>query len=553
MELSADYDTYRYRVPSIRIGRLRERIEALSKKAEKLGMPPFTLDISDDVMVKDLDHPGRYDSFNDVTLTGGVAMLEGWRFVAKIEHDDIMNMVRGFGAQSLIDEQPKLFEKLTTCPPKCEHCNVNRNRNTTYLFADKEDRTKQIQVGSTCVADFSGHKDPALLLSVAAHFQSVIQELSDPDHEPGGGFSAPIYDLQTVVAAAAAVVRTEGRWVSRDEADPTIIPTADHVSYLLSKPKAFNKLVTAGDERNAKAAVEWLSDDNFDNQGQLYLVNLQALARRKYIDKKNLGLGASAFIAHKRHIEKATKKQEERESFSNTKLGKEGERLELNVRVDKIIPIDTEFGISRLHLMRDLDSDARVTWFNSGNRKFFEGDTYSIKGRVKKHTEREGVMQTQLSRVTSPDIKIQDELAEYSRYTGDISTDTIKKLLKQITKATNLDCRNGDGYTISMAACRVFDRCGEQFRPLVEAVMNGGHDLSIPCPEESANAFDYLVTSGATDLIESALKANQQLAESWDKDHLETFGVESEDILTLLAEYRGDDLGTDFQQTLKMA
>jgi hypothetical protein len=553
MAVTADYETYTFRVPSHRVGRLKERIEALSGKAVKLGMPPFTLDVSGEILVKDREHPGRIETYNDVTLTGGIPILEGWRFIAAIEHDEVMNVVKGFGAQSLIEQQPKLFERLTTCPPKCEHCNVNRNRNTTYLFAEKDNPASQIQVGSSCVADFSGHRDPALILSAAAHWQSVIQELSDPDNEPGGGGGAPLFEMTAVVAAAAAVVRNEGRWVARDEADPLVIATVDSVNYLLSRPKAYTKTVTDGDQRNAQAVVGWLRDDDFDHQNQVYLSNLMALAARKYIDPKNVGLAASAFIAHKRHQERANQKQQERESYNNIKLGEEGERLELTVKVEKIIPIETEFGLSRLHIMRDLDSDARVTWFNSGSSKFMEGDTYVIKGRVKRHSPREGIMQTQLSRVTSPDVKIQDDLIEHSRFDGSIDPKTVTKLQKLIDKAQNPDSRNGEGYTIAAAACRAFSIHGSDYKPLVESAMDNGHDLSIPCPQEKLNAFDFLVTAEAHDLIERALKADPTLAENWDEKQVETFGIESDAVLELLNDYRVDGIMRDSQSALKMA
>lgn len=534
------YETYYSQVPARHIDRLKERIEHLSNKAVKLGMPPFTLNISDSVYRKVPDRPGQYARFHDVTLTGGTPILSGWRFVAKIEHDDTMNMVNGFGAQSLIDQQPDLFERLTNCPPNCEHCGVNRKRNITFLFAKTDDPTKHIQVGSSCVADFSGHKDPSLLLSLATIWQTVTNELSDPDYLADGAYSDPVFDLKTVVAAAAGVIRKEGRWVSRDDADPLLLATADTVNYLLSKPTAYNKIVSAGDERNAQAVVDWLSGDNFDHQGQVYLSNLKALSVRKYISPKHIGLAASAFIAHKRYIDRESARIKDRESHSNIRLGEPGERLELHVSVEKIIPIDTRFGVTKLHLMRDLDSNARITWFNSGARKFHEGDNYTIKGRVKDHNSRDGLWQTQLTRVSSSDIKIQDDLIAQSQSNVSPTDTFIAKMQKQIATADNPNCRNGRGYTVAFASSYLFATHGDTYLPLIEASLNAGHDLSIPCPDEHLNAFDYLVMSESPDLVAHALKDNPELASEWDSDKLHQYGIESKDVIVLLSEARGE-------------
>jgi len=551
MQQNTQYDTYSYRVPTEKVSRLSDRIEALSKKAVKLGMPAFTFDVSQPIIDKIPGQPGQYAKFSDVSLTGGVPILPGWRFVAKIEHDEVMNMVKGFGAQPLINEQPKLFQRLTTCPPDCDHCSVKRNRNVTYLFAETEDPTSTIQVGSSCVADFSGHRDPALLLSAATSWQDMVNEISDPDYQSGSD-SARAWAFKDVIAAAVATVRTEGRWIGRDAAEATQIPTVDTVAYLLTKPSVFDKSVTDGDKRVADNVIEWLSDDDFDHQGQVYLNNLKALSARGYVDAKNLGLGASSFIAYKRQLEKDNKRQQERDSIANIRLGKIGEKIELTVKVEKIIPLDTQFGTTRLNIMRDIESNARVTWFNSGARKFMEGDTYSIKGRVKDFNPRDGIWQTQLSRVSSPDIKLQDDIMSLRYAVGEIDQKRLANLTKLIASATNPNCRNSDGDTIAMVCARLHSYPGDDYRPLIEASMAAGHDLSVPCPNEDLNAFDWLVVSEDERLIEQALITNPNLAERWDTDRQERMDIESSGIRSLLDEYRGETSG-DVTSQLRMA
>jgi hypothetical protein len=77
-------------------------------------------------------------------------------------------------------------------------------------------------------------------------------------------------------------------------------------------------------------------------------------------------------------------------------FGEVGERLTIEVTVDKIIRIDGYYGVTKLHIMRS--GDNRVIWFCSG-APLDEGSTVTVKGTVKKHDTRDGAKQTILTRV----------------------------------------------------------------------------------------------------------------------------------------------------------
>src|SRR5690606_37509934 len=136
-ESTADYQTQVFNIPEFRIDRAMKSLMELSKKAQQLGMPPFEIEQGDAFFVK---ANGQYGITGGklriipLTVTGGAPVIAGWRFFAKIEHDETMNIVQGFGAENAVTNNPELLKSLQNCPPNCDHCNLKRSRNVTYLF-----------------------------------------------------------------------------------------------------------------------------------------------------------------------------------------------------------------------------------------------------------------------------------------------------------------------------------------------------------------------------------------------------------------------------------
>ena len=80
-------------------------------------------------------------------------------------------------------------------------------------------------------------------------------------------------------------------------------------------------------------------------------------------------------------------------------LGAIGDRLELRVTVTRINgPYAGEFGDSYLCVMESEEHDL-LCWWTGENLSFEEGNTYHIRGTVKKHDEFNGTRQTHLQRV----------------------------------------------------------------------------------------------------------------------------------------------------------
>lgn len=79
-------------------------------------------------------------------------------------------------------------------------------------------------------------------------------------------------------------------------------------------------------------------------------------------------------------------------------VGVVGDKSEFSVAVEKIIKLDTRFGITRLLIMRDNNSNV-FTSFYTGSQDYEAGKTYVIKGTIKEHKDYEGTKQTVLTRI----------------------------------------------------------------------------------------------------------------------------------------------------------
>lgn len=142
-------------------------------------------------------------------------------------------------------------------------------------------------------------------------------------------------------------------------------------------------VVNDGDRQTAKTINDWLCSDDFDDKGNLYRSNLQAMALRGAIPFKQTGFFASAAAAWRR--DQVGIRQKQADPSVSLKLGVPGEKISMDATVEKIIPLDNMYGISYLTILKDNETNAKATWFNSGVQRMPEGDTYHITGTVKKH------------------------------------------------------------------------------------------------------------------------------------------------------------------------
>lgn len=401
-----------YRIPEGNMGKLAEKVEKMNRRAKRLGMAALILTETGeefkDFTVQDERLPGGCRKYTVryvlVTLTGTLPRVNGWQFVATIQHDDGGNIIRT--VPGVKQQMPMFYRTLST---GCDHCQVSRKRNDTYILYC-EDRAAWKRVGRNCLADFLRTENAAGLAEYAemlADIESACGEYEE-DSEFSGGHGMDWYRTHTYLAQVANVIRNDG-WCSRTEArdscDMRKIATADWALRLFD-PKCWDRLsdeqkqqytVTEQDEQKAAAALHWAQGLDAD-VGNDYLWNVRVVSYRERVSYREAGIAASIVSAYNKAVEKEQQARYERDNPSEY-FGVVGERNVYTVTVMSRKELVGEYGVTTLIVFRLADGN-RAKWFASGSAEDFPIDaTVTVKATIKGHEAYRGSRQTMLSRV----------------------------------------------------------------------------------------------------------------------------------------------------------
>lgn len=405
-----------HRISAENLPMLQGKIEALQKRAAKIGCQPVELRVSEPIKVavpvrdhadpdggpmRDLDGKviTRTRIYYDVEVKGEAPKYAGWTLVAALTHlaadgDNVAAMLlRTVPGQTL----PESWRR---ADQKCDHCGLVRKRNETFVVRHEDGTLKQI--GRQCIADFLGHQDPERLLSMAEYLMSADGLACGAEDDGSFGGKVGVVWLEEYLTWVAAVVRIEG-WLSRSKArDQGGFATADRAFDLMTKEEAYRKRddprPAAEDLALAKTAIDWARTDLAAKpEKNDYEHNLAVVSARDAVDTKAFGIAASLITAYKRALgfEAERKARMEREAKSEF-FGEAGKREVFTLTVLKVIDLESDYGA--VHLHRFVDEKGNIaTWFSSSGSLEI-GKTYAIKASVKKHEEYKGAKQTMLTR-----------------------------------------------------------------------------------------------------------------------------------------------------------
>ncbi len=386
-------------------------MKKLNRRAVKLGVKEITLEYTGKEEIRRVkitrkigdrvDQTGVNVKFIEIILTGESIKIAGWAFLAKIEHDTI-----GLNGKNIIlnlSDRP-LAKDYQDANPDCDHCKSNRRRVKTYIVENIN--TKEVlQVGSTCVKDFTGHPNAEKILN----FYGALQTFFDIniDYEPGneGSGNGWFYaDTKDFVRVAAEIILKFG-FVSKSNCNYDETPTSYDVlsSFLpFSKPTYGNLESTdKGQELFDRVFSEHLTSlkskenpTDFDSNNILFLESESfSLQYAAYVT-------ATVHWANKVMIDEREKKRTEGKTRSNEHIGEKKERIERKVTVVSKTNGESMYGTYVRYGLEDEKGNSLV-WFYSGyNIELDENKVYNLKFTVKDHTEYKGRKQTMIQRGT---------------------------------------------------------------------------------------------------------------------------------------------------------
>jgi len=384
------YVSWEYRLNGYELEVTLAKIAKINERCEKRGIPGGLSVEYTEIIVKeknDLDIEIE-KVFYDVHIEGVAPKLEGWEFIAVIDFDQHAGLVtRPYPGATKVDRS-----KLR--PEWCDHCQTSRYRTTTMVVRNVE-TGEQIQVGSSCIKDFTGWTAMPYMLS----------SMSKDMEEMEGGFGGGGYDVTTltVLGIAWACVKTWG-YVKSREAGSTVQRVRDVINppkpskgngNYLAELAMVRELSGEMDER-ATALRNWIASDEFSGNSE-YVLNLKAIAAADRVSSSNYGLLCSAPQAWARFLEKSLIRKVETAKDTSEFVGEIGERWAIPVTVESERFIETAYGCSTLYKMRD-EKGNLYSWFAS-NGNLEVGDKVTISAGIKGHKEYKGVNETQVTRV----------------------------------------------------------------------------------------------------------------------------------------------------------
>ncbi|MBV9197312.1 MAG: hypothetical protein JO168_24520 [Solirubrobacterales bacterium] len=342
-----------FRIPNEALGPLRARIEALDRRASRLGVAPIRLA---DTGQQDPDGHAF------VVLQGAAPVLAGWTLAAIVDHRGDGVSVRSVG------EPGDRLDPQAFATGRCEHCELRRRRTTTFVVVHA-DSGEVRQVGSACLRDFLGGHNPERACQQAEYLALARTELRDAEAPPSPQ-EAP---LEAFAAHAARVVRAHG-FISREQAqDARCRSSADlALRSLLDTPDAPDRgdhALAAGALRWARALPTLKNELSEFEQDAVAVVHAGSVSTRR-----ERGLLCALISAYRR------RRARSRHVFEP------GERVHTVVLVERVTRgPSARYGT--VHRYELIDGHVnRLVWWQTQGRPLHAGEVVALTGKIERHT-----------------------------------------------------------------------------------------------------------------------------------------------------------------------
>lgn len=378
------------------IDRLRKKFNRVRNKCQKYGCDFHYEEVGSEV--REIEKDGKLIPAKYIIVEAeGQARINGWEFIASIEHTDAGNIVK---TTSDIRVPAKYFK----CGPECEHCNSKRHRKDTYLVYNV-DTEEFKQVGSGCLFDYTG----GLSAEYAANYISMFDELIQGEAPlPGCDFKT-YYTVQEVLETGYEFVKIQGyissdSWglTTKDETKMALrvkYGTADRYDKdMMQKWESKHGWDLSRNTEYVKDAIAWVIEHEGDNSA--YFNNIKVICKLGYVDNASLGYAVSILPVYYRALKEAEKEAQRQlkhaKELESSYVGEVGDKVEVvEPTIECIASWDTEWGTTYRYKFYN---SANIYMWDSSSGIWIDKPIKSIKGTVKKHDTYDGVKQTWLTR-----------------------------------------------------------------------------------------------------------------------------------------------------------
>jgi len=377
---------------------MESKIKRIMNKCKKAGLP-FTYEVSDPytkIIERHHFDAGRVTYKTEMYGIGFVKVTidckfrrNGWTVLGSVS--------RKTGILQCHFHDTELLKQYNDTDFHCDHCNTNRYRNSVILLENEQGNRKL--VGSTCVKEFTSGLDGELVVEYAAMLSDIEREAvidtDDCDEEyfhEDGIFCRHQYFVEEVVASAASLIRRI-EFVSAKKASESYNKTSTKqlIPYTLDH---YGNEVIEEDEELADKAIEWCRglsvDEIFKSE---YLFNVHEIVKNEMCSIEHFGILAALIPAYHKATSETVSNPKKRSEY----VGEVKDKLKFTALLSNHQSFDSQFGVLHIYVFEDDDSNV-YCWKTSKWFKFEIGESLSVEGTVKEHSEYHGVKQTVLTR-----------------------------------------------------------------------------------------------------------------------------------------------------------
>lgn len=280
----------------------------------------------------------------------------------------------------------------------CHHCNIKRQRNEYYFFADPDNNI--VSIGNTCVNEFFGYDVAKILstLSTILLYEETYRNDEDlADEYMRSGYEVGYSLKSCFVATKLATNDFTAKWISKESLEADCLnrlPTYTAIQQILSEGFENEEFRTEYKkdlpEKFLKSLVE-LKNTPITTD---YLFNLKSSLFNAQNELREApgNIAITCYFCLKAMTES-------KETYANSDFVSQiGQRLQLPVTVIGIKSFESFYGISTLYTFATKEGNVLKS-FVSGSFCAQLGSCVEIKGTVKDHEEYNGRKETVLTRI----------------------------------------------------------------------------------------------------------------------------------------------------------
>lgn len=400
----------KYVIPYANLTSFTTKMASIETKCAELGLD-FSC-VYGDIFMQNIDEndEGKGQVKCIEVDVEGTAKVEGYEFLASIEHHSNGNIINSLSSEPL-------DVKWRSMEAKCDHCGKSVGRKNTYLVRNTE--TGEIkQLGKSCLKLYTG----GLSADHVAFYESFLKTLDDydmssfdPDRMPKNW--SPMWNTLLVLGMAIKSVDNCG-YIKSGNNNSTKNDVINRLHELRKEPLEDMYMERAKEEKEYIMGMSSYSD---------YIYNLQTLLKDIDTDEKHFGYICSIPATYNREKEKEAEKRAKEEAQAKEGevsdwMGSVGEQMTATiVSFETVASFENAYGFASLIKMVTDDGN-QLKWTTSSFPEYGEivkphvrngEDTYvrtgyitmeellpcKVQFRVKSHDEYKGTKQTTVIRV----------------------------------------------------------------------------------------------------------------------------------------------------------